>query len=218
MDAGWDVERERVAGSFDTVADLYRIKYATELDAKPFDRALLGELATAIGRDTPGSLAFEVGAGPGQVSAFLRERGVPVVASDASRRQTRQARRTVPERPAVVTDLARLPVRSGALGALVAFYCLIYGPPQPLDAVFAEWRRALVRGGRVVLAVHAGEGTIHVDEWQGRPVDITVVLRDPDDLVARLTRQGFSLERAVTRPPEAQEHPTDRFYAIAVAA
>jgi hypothetical protein len=217
VERDWEVETDRAVRSFDAIADLYREKYADELDGKPYDRALLDELAVALRRDGPGAPVLEVGGGPGQISAYLQVRGVPVITSDASTAQTIEARRLVPERPALVSDLARLPVRPGAVGAIVAFYCLIFGPPGALDAVFAEWRRALVGGGRVVLAVHAGEGAIHLQEWHGRVVDMTVVRRDPDDLVERLERHGLDIERAETRSPYPHEQE-ERLYVVATRA
>jgi SAM-dependent methyltransferase len=212
----WQIESDRAVRSFDVIADLYREKYADELDRKPYDRALLDELAVALRRDGSAAPVLEVGAGPGQISAYLQAHGVPVITSDASRAQTIEARRLVPRRPALVADLARLPVKRGGVGAIVAFYCLIFGPPGPLDTVFAAWRRALPDGGRVVVAVHAGEGAIHVEEWHGRAVDMTVVRRDPDDLVARLARQGFQIDRAETRSPYPHEQE-ERLYVVARA-
>jgi SAM-dependent methyltransferase len=216
VERDWEVENDRAVRSFDAIADLYREKYADELVRKPYDRALLDDLAVSLRRDGVAAPVLEVGAGPGQISAYLREHGVAVITSDASRAQTVEARRLMPGRPALVADLARLPVKRGGVGAIVAFYCLIFGPPEPLDAVFAEWRRALPDGGRVVAAVHAGGGAIHVDEWHGRAVDMTVVRRDPDDLVARLERRGFQIDRAETRSPYPHEQE-ERLYVVARA-
>jgi len=158
---------------------------------------------------------LEVGAGPGHIGARLAAAGVPVVVSDASLGQMREARALDPARPLVAADLARLPVGPDTLAGIVAFYCLIYGPPEDLDAVFADWRGALTPGGVVVIAVHAGDGALHADDWQGRVVDLTVVLRDPPDLTARLEASGLKVLELTVRPPYEDEHPTDRCYIVA---
>jgi len=201
-----------VTSSFDRVADLYRREFADELDRKPFDRALLARVAA---RFAPGRPVLEVGAGPGHVAAHLAASGVAMVVSDASLGQAREAVALDPARPVLGADLALLPVGAGRLGGLVAFYCLIYGPAECLDDVFADWHGALAPDGLVVIAVHAGEGALRVDEWQGRRVDMTVVLRDPDDLVARLGAAGFAVDECTVRPPYADEHRTDRCYIVA---
>ena len=204
----------QVTAAFDNIADLYREKFADELDDKPFDRAFLERVAARV---PPGEPVLEVGAGPGQIGAFLHACGVSTIASDASLGQLREARILDSERSTVAVDLARLPVRAGALAAIVAFYCLIYGPQDAHDIVFREWRRALCPGGLAVIALQAGRGTIEVDGYQGRPARLTVVMRDPDLLVAQLERIGFVVDECVVRPPYEGEH-VDRCYVVASAA
>ena len=201
--------------SFDRVADLYRRQFADELDRKPFDRRLLDRVAR---RFPTGAPVLEVGSGPAQVGAYLRARGVPVIASDASVGQLREALALDPTRPVLAADLGGLPARAGAFAGIVAFYCLIYGPAEHLGGVFAEWHRALRPGGVAVIAVHAGEGTIHFEEWFGRTVDVTIVLRDPDALVAQLESNGFAVDERTVRPPYDDEHQTDRCYVVATRA
>ena len=78
-----------MTASFDRIADLYRREFAGELDRKPFDRELLDRVARRFPRGAP---VLEVGSGPAHVGAYLRTRGVPVIASDASVGQVREAR------------------------------------------------------------------------------------------------------------------------------
>ena len=214
MQDDWTRTRRQVTTAFDSIADLYRENFADELDGKPFDRGFLERVGARI---LPGDPVLEVGAGPGQIGAFLQARGVPTIASDASLGQLREARILDPDRPTLALDLARLPVRTGALGTIVAFYCLIYGPPEAHDGVFGEWRRALRPGGLAVIAVQAGRGTIEHDGYHGRPARLTVVMRDPDLVVAQLERNGFTVDECVVRPPYDGER-VDRCYVVASAA
>lgn len=212
--AAWEEERRRLAASFDAIAEPYLRAHANKLEAKPFDRQVLERLAAEV---RPGTVVLEVGAGPGQASGELRRRGVTTIASDAAAAQSRSARRANPGIPVLVTDLARLAVRDGSLGGIVAYYALLYGGASHLDRVFGEWRRALASRGAVMIGLHAGTGTIHATECFCRPVDITLVLRDPDDLCARLRRQGFDILSCDVRPPYADEVATERCYILAVA-
>jgi SAM-dependent methyltransferase len=213
MTDDWQRQTRSVASSFTTVADVYRATFADELARKPFDRAFLERVA----RRRPRLPVLEVGAGPGHIGAYLAARGVDVLTSDASIGQLREARALLgPDAPIVAADLARLPVRPGALDGVLAFYCLIFGPAPQLDAVFRDWRAALAPGGFAAIAVHAGEGVSHAAEWHGRAVDFTLVLRDPDDLQRRLEAAGFTIDSCVVREPYDDER-TPRCYVVAVA-
>ena len=80
----WRRERSSVSSSFDAVADLYREEFADELSRKPSDRTLLDSVASRFPTAAGTIPVLEVGAGPGQVAAYLTQRGVPVVVSDLS--------------------------------------------------------------------------------------------------------------------------------------
>jgi len=210
----WGAERARVTRSFDAVADLYRVEFGRELDRKPFDRDLLDRVATLFPAGRP---VLEVGAGPGHIGSYVARRGVPVIISDASSGQILEARAAGAPGPLVLADLARLPAGSATLAGIVAFYCLIYGPVEALDDALADWRQALAPGGVVVIAVHAGTGTRHTDEWHGRGVDVTMVLRDPVDLANRIEHAGLAVAEVTVRPPYAEEAEIDRCYVVARA-
>ena len=203
----WRIQNEKLRRSFDTVADRYAAEFLDELDRKPFDRELLDTLAARL----RGRRVLEVGGGPGHIGDYLGARGVDVVLSDISTGQLQQSSST----RRLVCDLARLPIRPGSLDGILAFYCLIYGPPDPLDDVFAEWRGALMPDGIAITVVHAGDGFIRADEWWDRPVDLHLVFRDPDDFTARLQRAGFEIEQSTVRPPYDDEYATDRHYVVA---
>ena len=158
---------------------------------------------------------LEVGAGPGHIGGYLAAHGVAMVVSDASMGQLHEARVVDAGRPLVAADLRTLPVAPASLAGIVAFYCLIYGPAEALDDVFADWRDALVPGGVVVVAVHAGEGELHHGEWHGHVLDITVVRRDPDDLTRRMTEAGLTVLEQAVRSPYENESGTDRCYVLA---
>jgi trans-aconitate methyltransferase len=74
---GWS----HIPATYDVVAEEYAAAFSDELDAKPFDRELLDGLAREVaGR----GLVCDLGCGPGQIGAYLAQRGCDVVGIDIS--------------------------------------------------------------------------------------------------------------------------------------
>jgi SAM-dependent methyltransferase len=200
------VDRQAIR-TFDTIAEGYADRFADELDRNEVDRSLLDAVI-----DGP---VLEVGAGPAQAARLLRRRGIAALASDASVPQVRTARALDGSMPVLAADQGGLPVQPGSLAGVVALYSLIFGPVDGLDAVFADWAVALRPGAIAVLTVHAGDGEVHATDWHGTPIDVTVVLRDPDDVTERLRRNGFVVERCDVRPPLEHEYQADHLAVVA---
>src|SRR5687767_9721067 len=77
---------ERLRESYDTVADAYEAAFGDELSAKPADRARLAAFAAAVGDPV-----LDLGCGPGQVGAAVRDRGRSVLGLDLSPAMARLA-------------------------------------------------------------------------------------------------------------------------------
>jgi SAM-dependent methyltransferase len=129
----------------------YEATFLDELSGKPRDRQLLAEFAARVGDPV-----IEIGSGPGQIGAFVREHGRRVVGVDLSARMAALAGRRLDA--SVCADMRSIPIGSGNAGGLVAFYSLIHLPRSALPATMREFRRVLRRGGRVLVSVH--EGTV----------------------------------------------------------
>jgi SAM-dependent methyltransferase len=158
---------------------------------------------------------LDVGCGPGHVARYLHERGVTVTGIDQSPEMVRLA---VEHHPGVafrVGDLTALDEPDGTAAGIVAFYSIIHLPRPAVPAALRELRRVLRPDGTLVVAVHAGEGTLHADSFLDEPVAVAATLFDPDELASLLTAAGFTVEQLVVRTPYEAEHPTPRLYAVA---
>jgi SAM-dependent methyltransferase len=197
-----------IAATYAAVADDYAATFDGELADKPFDRALLTDVAAAVGGH--GTVA-DLGCGPGQIGAFLHDQGCPVVGLDLS--PALLAHAATRHGMAVVTgDLRRLPLGGGTLAGAVCFYALIHLPRDQVRAALAEAARVLAPGGHLVLAVHAGVGELRHDEFLGHPVAVAATLFGQGEL-ARLVREaGLDVVWVATRDPYPREAPTPRLY------
>jgi uncharacterized protein len=208
----WERERDRAVSSFNRIAEQYCASFDDKLDRKSFDKDFVSRMA---GLTPHGMPILEVGAGPGQVSRYLRAHGKSVIMSDASESQVRHASRRLPDVPALVADLRVLPFRDDALGGVAAYYCLMYGEVAHLEQVFAEWFRVLCPGGIALIVVHAGSGSIHATEWHGKEIDIELVMRDPDSVEKHVRSAGLDVFSSLVRKPLGEEHPTPRLFVLA---
>lgn len=201
-----------VEEAYDAVAEAYEAAIADELDRKPFDRDLLDRLA---GRFT-GTVA-DIGCGPGHVGRYLFDCGVDVVGIDVSAGMLEVARRRNPGMRSERMDLRHLDLVDGELAGAVAFYSLIHLERDELPTALAELHRVIEPGGVLCLAVHGGDGTVHIDDWFGHGVSIDARYWSMEALVGALTRAGFNIESAVARPPYPGEAQTERIYVTATA-
>jgi len=203
---------EAVRRSFDAIADLYASAFAGELERKPHDRDLLDSFARTVAAPVA-----DLGCGPGHVGAYVAARGPRVIGCDFSVASLRQGRGLFPAMPFVAGDLLRLPFADGSLGGAVAFYSLIYGEEPHLTRCLREIRRVLRPGGALLAAVDGGVGADHFDSYEGRPIDMTIVARDPDRLARLAGGAGLRVEELRIREPYEFEHQTPRVYLRASA-
>lgn len=190
------------------MADKYESRFLGELHDKPRDRELLEEFARSATDPV-----VDIGCGPGQVGAFVRERGRRVVGLDLSPEMVRLAKGRLDA--AVVADMRLLPLGTGQMGGLVAFYSLIHLRRSELEPTLAEFRRALRPGGHVLFSAHEGHDEVELDRFLEEPVKFGATLFELDELVAASHVAGLEVTLAERRAPYATESQTFRLYVSA---
>lgn len=199
--------------SYDRVAEEYVRRIFDELAHKPLDRQLLDRFAARMQATGP---VYDLGCGPGHVTRYLHQRGVPIFGVDLSPVMVEVARRLNPGVDFQPGDMQALTAPDGAWAGIVAFYSLIHIPPGDLTTVLAGLRRVLRPGGPLLLAFHIGDGVIHLDEWWGQPVCVDFYLFQPSAMASYLVAAGFELEEVIEREPYPDvEHPSRRAYIFA---
>ena len=93
-----DLERERLAATFDTAAELYQ-------DARPNYPEVLFDRLVQVAGLRPGHLVLEVGAGPGKATLPLLRRGLRVTALEPGAALAAQARANLAGQPAEVVQV-----------------------------------------------------------------------------------------------------------------
>jgi ubiquinone/menaquinone biosynthesis C-methylase UbiE len=212
--------QDQTRASYDAVAAAYAEALSDELARKPLDRALLTAFAEQVREVGHGEArVWDVGCGPGHVTAFLAGLGVRAAGVDLSGEMTAQAAKRHPDLTFSTGSMTALPAADASWDGLVSFYSLIHMiDDADLRAALAEFRRVLADGGLLLLAVHAGEETRHLAEWFGAEVDVSFRFFDPAWLSAELERAGFVVESLTRREPyPGAEVATPRAYFLARA-
>ncbi|HMJ75942.1 MAG TPA: class I SAM-dependent methyltransferase [Iamia sp.] len=201
----WD----RLRSSYDTVAGVYEATFIDELAGKPADRERLAAFAAAVGDPV-----LDLGCGPGQIGLAVLDHGRRVLGVDLSPEMARLAAGRLGG--AAAGDLRALPVRTGSVGGVVAFYSLIHLRRSELAQGWAEIARVLRPGGRALVTAHEGSGVVEVDDFLGRGVPFVATLMTRDELVAAASGAGLEVVTADRRDPYPSEHPTVRLMIEAV--
>jgi SAM-dependent methyltransferase len=197
----WDYLRS----SYDAVADKYESRFVGELHDKARDRELLEAFSRSVSDPV-----VDIGCGPGQIGAFVSERGRRVVGLDMRPEMAKLANGRLDG--ALVADMRSLPLASGHIGGILAFYSLIHRRRAELTTALAEFRRVLRPGGQVLFSAHEGDVEVERDEYLEEPVPFGATLFELDELVAASGVAGFDVTLAERRAPYPSESGTVRLY------
>ncbi len=181
----------------------------------PLDRAVLSALVQLV-KDSERPVVAEVGCGSGRLTAHLAGAELRVVGLDLSPVMAHVARSARPDLPFAVADARTLPIRSGALGGLVAWYSLINLPSSALPGVLAEFARVTKSGAPLVLAFQCGQGE-RVDRTSayGHPVPMTYFRHRLEDMTDAVVAADFTVYASVRREPDRQHETTPQAFVIA---
>ena len=191
--------------SYDQVASTYEARFLDELIGKPRDRELLDAFAAAVGDPV-----VEIGCGPGQIGVYVQQRGRRVIGADISPAMAKLSVGRLDA--ALVADMRSLPVASGVVAGLLAFYSLIHVRRAEVDLVLREFHRVLRPGGRVLFSAHEGQGEVERDEFLGETVPFAATFFELDELVAASRAVGLEVVVAERRAPYPSESGTFRLY------
>ena len=198
-----------IAASYDRVAGHYAAQYFDELDRKPFDR----ELLTRFARSLPAAARVcDIGTGPGHVARYLAGEGLDAIGVDLSAAMVETARRLTPGLHFVQSDMLQLPFADHWFAGVTAFYSLIHIERSIVPQALAELYRVLAPGGRLLVAFHAGEGELHLDELFGETVVFHVTFFSSPDMIRAVEEAGFHIDESVEREPYEFEYQSRRAY------
>jgi ubiquinone/menaquinone biosynthesis C-methylase UbiE len=204
---------DHIRACYDAVAREYADRFAGELAHKPLDRQCLDRFASEV---RGGGLVYDLGCGPGQTTAFLHGHGIQVHGLDLSENLLCEARQRHPGVTFEQGDLLALLLADASLAGVTAFYAIVHLSSAELRRALAEMHRVMRPGGRLLLAFHIGEDSLHVEEFLGHAVALDFVFFTPSVVAGELVRVGFEGVEIIERDPYPEvEYPSRRAYVFA---
>ncbi|MEO3874126.1 class I SAM-dependent methyltransferase [Nonomuraea sp. B12E4] len=191
------------AGAYDAIAVVYADFARDSFDDLPLDRAVLAAFADYVrAADAVTGPVAELGCGPGQTTALLRDLGLDTFGVDLSPVMIDLAREAYPDLRFEVGSMDALDLADGELGGIVSWYSIIHVPPRELPPYFAEFRRVLAPGGHLLLGFFESDGEA-VQEFDHK---VTPAYRWPiDELGALVRAAGFDEVGRMLREPQEGE-------------
>jgi SAM-dependent methyltransferase len=191
------VNKEQIRQAYASVAELYIGLFGTSQQVHADDLAFIGRHLAGH----PGAV-LDLGCGPGHITGYLRSLGVDATGIDMVPEFIAHAQAAHPSGRYQLGSMDNLDVAAHSIAGILAWYSLIHLPPQDLDRMLAELRRAMAPAGTLVL------GFFDSDEVAAFDHKVVTAYRWPvDELSARLTRAGFTEVERLQRPGEGTHRP-----------
>ncbi len=205
---------EKTRAAYDLAAGKYDDLFRSELERKPYDRAILDMFA---GQFAGGSIICDAGCGPSaHIGKYLHDKGLKIIGLDLSERCVTIAEEANPGMPFRCEDIAAMSFPDGVLDGLVSCHSIIHTPKAHIPRIFREFRRVLKPGGRLLVIVKAGSGERYQDELLDIPTEIYFSLFTEAEISDYFSHSGFTLDFLERRSPYEFEFKVDRIYAIGV--
>ncbi|WCN83299.1 class I SAM-dependent methyltransferase [Micromonospora sp. LH3U1] len=200
------MNREKVRQAYGSMAELYIGHFGTTEQVDPDDLAFIRRHLAS----RPGTV-LDLGCGPGHLTGYLRSLGVDATGIDLVPEFIAHARAAHPNVEYHLGSLERLDVPDNSVDGILAWYSLIHLPPQELDGVLIEFRRAMAPAGTLVL------GVFEADEVAAFDHKVVTAYRWPiDEISERLGRAGFLEVERLPRPSDGIHRPHAAIAAVAV--
>ncbi|KRF17222.1 SAM-dependent methyltransferase [Nocardioides sp. Soil797] len=200
-----DVVRDSYDRVADNYVDLLQSRGMGDVRTHSWLKGCVDAFATQVRELGP---VLDVGCGPGQVTAYLREQGVDASGVDLSPRMVAHARRLHPGCTFAVSSATELDLAPQSLGGVLGWWSLFNLPRDVLPSVFASFHRALAPGGEVLVATHVGDDdVVRTEAYGGVPVSWTTHQWQPDQLRALIEGAGFALVAELRLPADGAQGP-----------
>ena len=203
----------KIAEMYDAVAKEYAENFSGEHEKKPLDREILSRFSEEVAGKKP---IWDFGCGPGQTTQYLRNLGIEISGLDVSEKLVEQANVIHPGITFRKGNILDLEFENESIAGIVAFYAIVHFSQEQVAKAFREIFRVLQPDGVFLFTYHIGEGTIHMDEFLGKNVEIDFMFFKTDFISLCIKDAGFEGIEIIERDPYPEvEYQSRRAYVFA---
>ncbi len=203
--------KNKIREAYENAAMEYSKKYFFELYDKPIDKKLYDLFFERVINK---GQTIEIGCGPGEISNYLKMKGLDIIGIDISEKMIGIANELNPEISFEVGDIFNLRYPDNSFAGVVAPYLIVNFSLDDLSYAFSEIHRILIDNGLFLFSFHIGDGNITVDDFLTEGNKLDFVFFDPDKIIEVLVDKEFEIIEKIIRSPYEGEF-TERAYVFA---
>ena len=204
---------EIIRKAYDKAAVKYGESFYHELYFKHLDVKLLDMFCERVNPCMP---VCEIGCGPGEISAYLRYKGLNLIGIDISEEMIRIARQLNPYVEFLTGDVFRLDFPGNYFSGVLALFLFVNYEIPEIKKAITEIRRVLIPDGLFYLSFHAGGDRIASDDFLVENNPLEFIFLDVEEIAKILEECGFEIIEWIIRSPYKEgEHPNQRAYIFA---
>jgi ubiquinone/menaquinone biosynthesis C-methylase UbiE len=204
-----DERKNRIRSAYDKAAENYAETLFWELNDKPLERKFLDLFFERVNNH---GHVLEIGCGPGEISSYLRMRGLETITGlDISPRMVELARKRCPMIVFEVADVFDLPYEKESIAGVAAPYLIVNFSADETARAIKEIHRVLEPGGILYLNFHCGDKVYEATDFFAPGNTLEFMLHDPERIAGIVRDKGFTIiEKVIRDPYVGHESPTVR--------
>jgi ubiquinone/menaquinone biosynthesis C-methylase UbiE len=203
----------KIRKAYNKAAIQYGESFYYELYFKHLDVKLLDLFCERVNPEMP---ICEIGCGPGEISAYLKYKGLNLTGIDISEEMIRIARQLNPHIDFRIGDVFDLQIPDDYFSGVLAPFLFVNYELQEIRKAFLEIHRVLCRDGLFYLSFHAGSERIASNDFLVENNPLEFIFLDVEEIVRILDECGFeTIEWIIRSPYKEGESPNKRAYIFA---
>lgn len=209
-----DERKQKIREAYNKAAETYAETLFWELVDKPLERKILDLFYERVCNR---GHVLEIGCGPGEISAYLRLKGLEQITGlDISPKMVELARKRCPMILFETADVFDLPYGAGTIAGVAAPYLIVNFNEEETTEALGEIHRVLTPGGILHLSFHCGDTAYDAENFFAPENTLEFILHDPERIAEIIRTTGFDIVEKIIRDPYAgRESPTVRCLILA---
>lgn len=205
--------KTKIQQAYDRAAKGYAGELYDELQSKPMDVKFLDLF---VERVDPGHPVAEIGCGPGEISVYLKTKGLDMIGLDISEQMIGEAKKLNPRMAFQVGDVFSLDFPDHSFSGVAAPFLIVNFTIDEIPEAFREIHRVLLPGGLFYFSFHSGDEIVHEENLFAENNPLDFYFHPVDNIQSVLEGCGFELMEWVIRSPyKDAEYPSTRAYFFA---